>query len=82
MIQIDYKSSLYIIYYNIYEEVDSYVYLRKIIARDVALLPEVKRRTVLGWAVFGKFDSIMRNSKSTIKIKRKLFNEYDLPVMT
>lgn len=37
---------------------------------------------MLGWAAFGKVYSLMRIPKSTIKIKRNLFNEYVLAVMT
>ena len=46
------------------------------------LLPEIKRRICLGWTAFGKVDNIMRSRKISMKIKRKMFNEYILPVMT
>lgn len=46
------------------------------------LLLEAKRRIVLGWTAFGKVYNIMRSPKSTIGIKRKLFIEYVLLVMT
>ena len=43
-------------------------------------MPEVKRRSVLGWAAFGKIDNIMRNPKAGMKIKRKVLNEHVIPV--
>ncbi len=45
-------------------------------------MPEIKRRIALGWAAFGKVGNIMRSRKASMKIKRKVFNEYVLPVMT
>lgn len=45
-------------------------------------IPKVKRRIVFGCVAFGKVYSVMRSPKSTIEIKRKLFNEYGLPIMT
>lgn len=51
-------------------------------ASDGALFPGVKRRLLLGWAAFGKVYNIIRSPKSTIETKRKLFNEYLLPVIT
>jgi len=64
------------------ERVKSYVYLGRTITQDGDLLPEVKRRIALGWAAFGKVDNIMRSRNANMKVKRKVFNEYILPVMT
>ena len=35
-------------------------------------MSEIRRRTALGWAAFGKVDSIMRSRKASMKIKRKV----------
>lgn len=64
------------------EEADSYVYLGKTLTRDNDLLPEITRRIAVGWAAFGKVDNIMRSRKASMKIKRKIHDEYILPVMT
>ncbi|CAH1277638.1 MUC4 [Branchiostoma lanceolatum] len=64
------------------EEVNSYIYLGRKVSQDGSLLPEIKRRITLGWAAFGKVDNIMRSRKASITLKRKVFNQYILPVMT
>ena len=64
------------------EEVEKYVYLGKTVSRDGDLMPEIKRRITLGWAAFNKVDSIMGSRKASMQIKKKVFNEYVLPVMT
>ena len=64
------------------EEVEKYVYLAKTVSRDGDLMPEIKRRITLGWAAFNKVDNIMRSRKASMQIKKKVFNEYVLPVMT
>lgn len=63
------------------EGLDSYVTLGKKIARNRALLLDVKIRVVLDWAAIGKVYAIMRSPKSTSETKRKLFNEYVPPVI-
>ena len=35
----------------------------------------------LGWAAFGKVNNIMRSRNTNMKVKRKVFNEYILPLM-
>ena len=67
---------------KIIEEVDSYAYLGKTLTRDGDLLPEIGRRIALGWAAFGTVDNVMRSRKASMKIKRKIHDEYILPVMT
>ena len=64
------------------EEVEKYVYLGKTVSRDGDLMQEIKRRITLGWAAFNKVDNIMRSRKASMQIKKKVFNEYVLPVMT
>ena len=66
---------------NTIEKVDRYVYLGKTMTQAGGLLPEIKRRIALGWAAFSKVASIMMNMKDTMNVKRKVHNEYVLPVM-
>ena len=67
---------------TITEEVDGYLCLGKTVTRDEDLRPEIKRRIALGWNTFGKVDNIMRSRKAGMKIRRKVFKEYVIPVMT
>ena len=66
---------------NIIEKVDRYVYLGKTVTQAGDLLPETKRRIALGWAAFGKVANIIKSRKPSMKIKKKVHNEYVLPVM-
>ena len=50
--------------------------------RDDDLLPEIRKRIAIGWEAFRKVDNIMRSRKAGMKIKRKIHDEYILPVMT
>ena len=42
---------------------------------------EIKRRIALESAAFSKVANIMNNRKAVMKIKRKVHNEYVLPVI-
>ena len=66
---------------NTIEKVDRYVYLGKTVTQAGDLLPEIKRRIALGWAAFGKVANIMKSRKASMNVKRKVHNEYVLPVM-
>ena len=66
---------------NIIEKVDRYVYLGKTVTQAGDPLPEIKRCIELGWAAFSKVANIMKSRKASMKIKRKIHNEYVLPVM-
>ena len=66
---------------NTIEMVDRYVYLGKTVTQAGDLLPEIKRRIALGWAAFRKVGNIMKSRKACMNIKRKVHNEYVLPVM-
>ena len=44
--------------------------------KDGDLLPKIRKRIALGWAAFGKVDNIMRSRKASMKIKRKIHDEY------
>ena len=63
------------------DEVESYIYLGKKVTHDGDLLPEIKRRVALGWAAFSKVDNLMRSRTTSMQTKRKIFNEYIMPVM-
>ena len=45
------------------------------------LLPEIKRRIARGWAAFSKVANNMKSRNVSMKIKRKVLNEYVLPVV-
>ena len=66
---------------NTVEKVDQYVYLGKTVTQAGGLLPEIKRRIALGWAAFSKVANIMKSRKASMNVKRKVHNEYVLPVM-
>ena len=66
---------------NTIEKVDRYVYLGKTVTEAGDLLPEIKRSIALGCAAFSKVANIMKSRKASMKIKRKVHNEYVLPVM-
>ena len=66
---------------NIIENVDRYMYLGKTVTQAGDLHPEIKRRIALGWAAFSKVANIMKSRKASMNIKRKIHNEYVLPVM-
>ena len=66
---------------NTIEKVDRYVYLGKTVTQAGDLLPEIKRCIALGWAAFSKVANIMKSRKASTNVKRKVHNEYVLPVM-
>ena len=66
---------------NTIEKVDRYVYLDKTVTQAGDLLPEIKTRIALGWAAFRKVANIMKSRKASVNVKRKVYNEYVLPVM-
>ena len=66
---------------NVIEKVDRCVYLGKTVTQAGDLLPGIKRRIALGSAAFGKVANIMKCMKASMKIKRKIQNEYVLSVM-
>ena len=57
------------------------MYLGKTVTQAGDLLPEIKRRIALGWAAFSKVANIMKSRKVIMNVKRKVQNEYVLPVM-
>ena len=57
------------------------MYLGKTVTQAGDLLPEIKRRIALEWAAFSKVANIMKSRKASMNVKRKVHNEYVLPVM-
>ena len=66
---------------NVIEKVDRCVYLGKTVTQAGDLLPEIKICIALGSAAFGKVVNITKCMKASMKIKRKIQNEYVLSVM-
>ena len=66
---------------NIIEKVGRSVYRGKTVTQAGGILPEIKRRISLGWAAFSEVANIMKSRKASMNIKRKVQNEYVLPVM-
>ena len=66
---------------NVIENVDRYVYLGKTVTQAGDLLPKIKRPIAMGRAGFSKVANIMKSRKASMKIMRKVHNEYVLPVM-
>ena len=65
---------------NVIKHVDRYVYIGRTVTQALYLFPDIKRRIALGWAAFSKVANIMKSRKASMKIKRKIHNEYVLPV--
>ena len=66
---------------NVIGKEDRYVYLGKTVTQADDLLAATKRRIVLGWAAFSKVANITKSRKASMNVKRKVHNEYVLPVM-
>ena len=68
---------------EIIEEVDEYIYL--LVGQKVRASPgfeeEIKRRISMGWVAFGKHSNIFR-SKMPMKLKRQVYNQCVIPVIT
>ena len=66
---------------NTIERVDRFVYLGNTVTQTGDLLPDIKRRIPLVWAAFSKVADVMKSRNASMIIKRKVHNEYVLPVM-
>ena len=66
---------------NIIENTDTCTLVLKTVTQAGDLLPEIMRRIALGWAAFRKVANIMKSRKASMNVKRKVHNEYVLPVM-
>ena len=63
------------------EVVDRYIYLGQLVQTGTSSEQEIKRRISLGWSAFGRHSSTLRGSLP-LCLKRKVFNQCVLPVMT
>ena len=63
------------------ETVNEYNYLGQVVYANPGHESEIKRRISLGWRAFGKQIDIMK-SKLPLSLKRKVFNQQVLPVLT
>ena len=63
------------------ERVQEYIYLGQKISANPNLENEIKRRIGMGWSAFGKQSSVMK-SNLPIALKRKVYNQCILPVIT
>ena len=57
------------------------MYLGKTVTQVVGFLPEIKRRIALGWEAFSKVADVMKNRNDSMNIKKKVHNEYVLPLV-
>ena len=66
---------------EVLEVVDEYLYLGQLVQTNTSFETEIKRRIKLGWSAFGRHSNILRGSLP-LCLKRKVFNQCVLPVMT
>jgi len=64
------------------ETVDSYIYLGKRISLKNDTPGEVNRRIQLAWVKFGKLDFIFRDQDLPISLKKQVFNQCIIPVLS
>ena len=64
------------------EKVDSYIYLGKNITLENETAGEVRRRIQLAWVKFGKLSIILRDENLPISLKRQIFNQCIIPVLS
>ena len=61
------------------ECVDEYIYLGQKITMDSSKDKEVSRRISAGWQAFGKASWILKDQKTSLSLKRKLYDKCILP---
>ena len=66
---------------EVLESVNEYIYLGQLVNSNTSFETEIKRRIRLGWSAFGRQNNILRSSLP-LCLKRKVFNQCILPVMT
>ena len=64
------------------EKVDSYIYLGKKISLENETAGEVNRRIQLAWVKFGKLSFIFRDEELPLALKRPIFNQCIIPVLS
>ena len=67
---------------KIIEKVDHYIYLGKRISLENDTAGEVNRRIQLAWAKFGKLSFILRDENLPMSLKKQLFNQCIIPVLS
>ena len=67
---------------EILENVENFSYLGHIIDPNGNRNAEIKKRTQLSWAAFGKLNNIFKNKDIPLNFKRKTFDQCILPVLT
>ena len=63
------------------EAVNDYIYLRQLQSTNENMHCEINRRVKMAWSAFGKL-SILLKGKIPLRLKRKVFDQCILPVMT
>ena len=66
---------------EVLEVVNEYLYLGQLVQTNTSFETEIKRRIKLGWSAFGRHSNILQGSLP-LCLKRKVFNQCVLPVMT
>ena len=64
------------------EKVDHYIYLGQRISMRPSKEEEIKRRITLGWQAFGRASSTFKNNKIPLILKRRVYNQCILPIVT
>ncbi|XP_045484950.1 uncharacterized protein LOC110996663 [Pieris rapae] len=67
---------------NIIEYVDEYLYLGQTISMTDSTTKEIDTRIAKAWKSFWALKEVMKNKKTSMVIKRKVFNTCVLPVLT
>ena len=67
---------------RVIEQVENYIYLGKNISLENDTAAEVKRRIQLAWAKFGKLTLIFRDKDLPISLKKQIFNQCIIPVLS
>ncbi|MGH0163180.1 UNVERIFIED_CONTAM: hypothetical protein FKN15_055638 [Acipenser sinensis] len=63
------------------EEVSNYVYLGQLVLATENQMCEISRRAKMGWSAFGRLSMVLKG-KLPLCLKRKVFNQCVLPVLT
>ena len=62
--------------------VEQYVYLGQLVTADNNQSKEIARRIGQGWASFGRYNIILRDTKIPVCLKRKIMDNIITPAMT
>ena len=70
---------------DVIEEVNRYSYLKQMVTKDHYHVQDLKKCNLEEsdrWSAFGKLDNIIQDKNVIMRLKRKVFNECILPIMT